>query len=209
MRGCGMPRIISPPHTSSTPLMMVLPHSQHAHRASSRAFHSERLEDTERSHHSHHALRSPHGHPSDQAVTSTSSGHLHPSHHGLVPSQHASHHLHHHSVHHPQPHYHMPPHYHMRPPFQMRSYLSGQNIAPTLKDERLESSKTNEDANNILKAVEEQPNSERKFQSLDAGMHASASEISLNRSSPYHPVRRRGEAAAMIDIAEGMLGKLL
>eukprot|EP00794_Sanderia_malayensis_P006100 gene6100-6804_t len=224
MRGGAMPRIISPPRSNATPLMMVLPHSQNAHRASSaRAFRNERLEDVERGRHTHHALPSPLAHSSDQvaksispsasvssssvvaaAVANVAPGHLHPSPLGLVhnPSQHASHHMHHHSVHHPQPHYHMPPHYHIRPPFQMRSYLTDQNMAAGLSDDRLEGGKSNEEAS--LKGVGEE-NAERKFnQSLDAGsLHAPVPDIPLSRSSPYHPVRRRGEAAAMIDIAEG------
>lgn len=189
--------------------MMVLPHSQHAHRPPARSFHSDRIEEVERhpsSHHSHHALRSPHGHIGDQVAPSTSATpvHLHPSPHGLIhnPSQHSSHHIHHHSVHHPQPHYHMPPHYHMRPPFQMRSYLPGQSSAPTLKDERLESAKISDEPNSSFKLNEEAQSADRKFQPLD-GLHNPGVEPPLSRSSPYHPVRRRGEAAAMIDIGEG------
>ena len=211
-----MPRIVSPPPSSSAPLMMVLPHTQHGHHGPVRSFHPERREDIERhsaGHHSRHVLRSPHGHHSDHVpVASTSAAaatvHPHAASRALMhnPPPHSSHHVHHHSVHHPQPHYHMPPHYHMRPPFHIRSYLPGQSTVSSLKEERLDGSKASDDPSASLTAIED--GQSMKFTSLDPGIHGASNELAMNRSSPYHPVRRRGEAAAMIDISEGKFGAL-
>ncbi|XP_065066919.1 uncharacterized protein LOC135692645 isoform X3 [Rhopilema esculentum] len=210
IRAASVPRIISPPTSSSNPLMMVLPHNQPSHHGSVRSFHSDRREDVERhssSHHSRTALTSPHGHRSEHVSPSSSTGappHLHASPHGII-QQHTPH-VHHHSVHHPQPHYHMPPHYHVRPPFQMRSYISGHGNTSAMKEERIDGAAGSEDK--VISMKDDQRNVERKFQPLDAGIHNQApNDVSVNRSSPYHPVRRRGEAAAMIDIGEELKTK--
>lgn len=205
IRVAAAPRIISPPTTSSNPLMMVLPHSHHG---SVRGYHPERREEVDRRSSSHHsratALTSPHGHRSDHVSPSSTTGgpHLHSSQHNMI-QQHSPH-LHHHSVHHPQPHYHIPPHYHVRPPFQMRAYIPGHGSSSGIKDERIEGASASEAKNVPMKAIDEQRSSERKFQPLDPTIPSQQpGDAPVNRSSPYHPVRRRGEAAAMIDIGEG------
>lgn len=208
VRAASVPRIISPPTTSSNPLMMVLPHSQHGHHSSTRGFHSERREEVDRHSSSHHsrasALASPHGHRSDHVSPSgTSAGpHLHNSPHNMI--QPHSPHLHHHSVHHPQPHYHIPPHYHVRPPFQMRPYIPGHGSSSSMKEDRIEGTSSSEIKSVSIQPIDDQRSAERKFQPLEPNLpNQPPNDVSVNRSSPYHPVRRRGEAAAMIDIGEG------
>ena len=86
----------------------------------------------------------------------------------------------------------------------MRSYIPGHSNPGSLKEDHVEGAPGNEDKGGPIKPVEVERGVERKFQSIEPNMHSQPpGDIPVNRNSPYHPVRRRGEAAAMIDIGEG------
>ena len=78
-----------------------------------------------------------------------------------------------------------------------------------MKEDRIEGASGSEVKSVPLKPIDDQRSVERKFQPLEPGIpNQPPGDVAVNRSSPYHPVRRRGEAAAMIDIGEGNLGIL-
>ena len=73
-----------------------------------------------------------------------------------------------------------------------------------MKDERSDGASGSEVKSVPLKPVDDQRGSDRKFQPLEPNIpNQPPNDVPVSRSSPYHPVRRRGEAAAMIDIGEG------
>lgn len=82
--------------------------------------------------------------------------------------------------------------------------MPGHGTSSGMKEDRLEGASGGEMKNVPIKPIDDQRGSDRKFQPLEASIpNQPPSDVSVNRSSPYHPVRRRGEAAAMIDIGEG------
>lgn len=87
--------------------------------------------------------------------------------------------------------------------------MPGHSNPASMKEDHIEGAPGNEDKGGPIKPVEVERVIERKFQSIEPNMHSQPpGDIAVNRNSPYHPVRRRGEAAAMIDIGEGKLSSL-
>ena len=86
----------------------------------------------------------------------------------------------------------------------MRGYISGHGSGSGIKDERIEGVSGSEVKSVPLKPMDDQRVVDRKFQPLEPNIpNQPPNDVPVSRSSPYHPVRRRGEAAAMIDIGEG------
>ena len=225
IRPSSVQRIVTPSSSSTNHSVVALPSSQRTHHHSTHSYHSDtRAESdgiTPRLHsHSRQAMTSPHRNEHPPAPSVSTPSHLHQSPHTLVHNPGTPHQVprvHHHSVHHPQPHYHMQHHYHTPPPFQMRpSYLSSQ--APTSVHKEDSGSQTkNEEMNGSAPVVspreprDETPDSDQGLPMpplapvprTSSGENSPTQSGPRDPSSPYHPVRRRGEAAALIDIAQG------